>query len=200
MLAATYDPTSVAADAFSMDNMAQGTTKKYVTAAELTVLSNTSGTNTGDQTTVTGNAGTATKLATARTINGISFDGSANITIPTGSFTWAHMNADTTAVAGHGYMALGSTFTGTITLTLPTTASVGDTVRAICYANGTKFLKVGVPGASDQISFGTSSTTAGTSGYLQMNTVGDSVELVCLNTSSGNLWVVASSIGNITVA
>lgn len=32
------------------------------------------------QTTVSGNAGTATKLATARTINGTSFDGSANIT------------------------------------------------------------------------------------------------------------------------
>jgi len=43
--------------------------------------SNLSGTNTGDQTSVTGNAGTATKLATARTINGVSFDGTANITV-----------------------------------------------------------------------------------------------------------------------
>ena len=42
---------------------------------------NLSGTNTGDQTTITGNAGTATKLQTARTINGVSFDGSANITV-----------------------------------------------------------------------------------------------------------------------
>ena len=33
------------------------------------------------QTSVSGNAGTATKLATAITINGVSFDGSANITI-----------------------------------------------------------------------------------------------------------------------
>lgn len=41
-----------------------------------------SGTNTGDQTTVTGNAGTATVLQTARTINGVSFNGSANVTIP----------------------------------------------------------------------------------------------------------------------
>lgn len=40
-----------------------------------------SGTNTGDQTTVSGNAGTATILATARTINGISFNGSADINI-----------------------------------------------------------------------------------------------------------------------
>lgn len=38
-----------------------------------------SGTNTGDQTTVSGNAGTATALQTARTINGVSFDGTANV-------------------------------------------------------------------------------------------------------------------------
>lgn len=34
------------------------------------------------QTTVTGNAGTATKLQTARTIGGVSFDGTANINLP----------------------------------------------------------------------------------------------------------------------
>lgn len=47
--------------------------------------SSISGTNTGDQTNITGNAGTATALQTARTINGVSFDGTANITIPAGS-------------------------------------------------------------------------------------------------------------------
>ena len=47
-----------------------------------------SGTNTGDQTSVsgssgscTGNAATATALATARNINGVAFDGTANITV-----------------------------------------------------------------------------------------------------------------------
>ena len=39
------------------------TTNKFVTAAHITILGNTSGTNTGDQTTVSGNAGTATALA-----------------------------------------------------------------------------------------------------------------------------------------
>jgi hypothetical protein len=43
--------------------------------------SNLSGTNTGDQTTITGNAGSATVLQTARTIAGQSFNGSANIAI-----------------------------------------------------------------------------------------------------------------------
>ena len=40
-----------------------------------------SGTNTGDQTSVSGNAGTATALQTARTINGTAFDGTANILV-----------------------------------------------------------------------------------------------------------------------
>jgi hypothetical protein len=39
------------------------------------------GTNSGDQTSVSGNAGTATAFQTARTINGVSFDGTANITV-----------------------------------------------------------------------------------------------------------------------
>jgi hypothetical protein len=40
------------------------------------------GNNSGDQTSVTGNAGTATTLQSARTINGVSFNGSANIIVP----------------------------------------------------------------------------------------------------------------------
>lgn len=40
-----------------------------------------SGTNTGDQTNISGNAATATALQTARTINGTSFNGTANITV-----------------------------------------------------------------------------------------------------------------------
>ncbi len=40
-----------------------------------------SGTNTGDQSSVSGNAGTATALATARAINGTNFDGTAAINV-----------------------------------------------------------------------------------------------------------------------
>ncbi len=77
-----------------------------------------SGTNTGDQTSVTGNAGTATALATARNINGVAFDGTANITI-----------ADSTKVA-----KAGDTMSGTLNLafsgygiaqTEPATGSLG---------------------------------------------------------------------------
>jgi hypothetical protein len=69
----TYGPASFAAALGSDDN--------YVTDAEKTKLSNLSGTNTGDQTSVTGNAGTATALQTGRTIDGVTFDGTGNITV-----------------------------------------------------------------------------------------------------------------------
>lgn len=57
-------------------------TPTSVAATGTVTGSNLSGTNTGDQTSVTGNAGTATALQTARTINGVSFNGTANITVP----------------------------------------------------------------------------------------------------------------------
>lgn len=58
-----------------------------------------SGTNTGDQTSVSGNAGTATALQTARTINGTSFDGTGNITVTAaaGTLTGATLAAGVTA-------------------------------------------------------------------------------------------------------
>jgi len=59
-------------------NTGDETTATIKTKLGITTLS---GSNTGDQTTITGNAGSATVLATARTINGVSFDGSGNIVI-----------------------------------------------------------------------------------------------------------------------
>lgn len=62
---------------------ATGSTLTIQDGFTLTVSGNAtvSGTNTGDQTTVSGNAGTATALATARAINGVNFDGTAAITV-----------------------------------------------------------------------------------------------------------------------
>ena len=65
---------------------------------------------------ITGNAGTATKLETARTINGVAFDGSANITIGVGT-------SDTTAVklTGDQTIADVKTFTSSPIVPTPTT-------------------------------------------------------------------------------
>lgn len=55
----------------------------------VTGTSSISGANTGDQTSISGNAATATALQNARTIGGVSFNGTTNITVAsaTGGFT-----------------------------------------------------------------------------------------------------------------
>jgi hypothetical protein len=69
-----------------------------------------SGTNTGDQTTITGNAGTATALQTARTIGGTSFDGTANISISTVAATALTGTVDSGRLSGaySGVTGLGT--------------------------------------------------------------------------------------------
>lgn len=69
-----------------------------------------SGTNTGDQTSVTGNAGTATALQTARTINGVSFDGTANITVTAAAGTLTGTTLASGVTASSLTSAAGGTF------------------------------------------------------------------------------------------
>ena len=71
-----------------------------------------------------GNAATATKLATARTINGVSFDGTANISITTA------ISASTTSALGGVIVPLVATSgitnsSGTIGLATATTTQLG---------------------------------------------------------------------------
>lgn len=62
-------------------DLPDSTNKRYVTDAQLVVIGNTSGLNSGDQSTVSGNAGTATALQTSRNIDGQAFNGTADITV-----------------------------------------------------------------------------------------------------------------------
>ena len=78
----------MATDSFLGRDTAGTGAPEVLSVATAKTLLNLSGTNTGDQTTVSGNAGTATALATGRTIaitgdvtyTSPSFDGSANVT------------------------------------------------------------------------------------------------------------------------
>jgi len=93
----------------------------------------------------------------------------------------------------NGYIANNA---GQVVATLPTTAAVG-TVQAITGINNATGWKI-AQNASQQIFFGTSSTTSGTGGSLTSTNTRDSVFLVCV---VANLtWNVYDSIGNITIA
>lgn len=101
--------------------------------------SNLSGSNTGDQTSVTGNAGTATALQTARTIQGVSFNGTANINVINGTglvrasgTTLSYDNASyltTTANNGQAHSTISTSAvipftTWTTFYTMPATAGI----------------------------------------------------------------------------
>jgi len=72
------------------------------TTTATTFIGNLTGNVTGD---ASGNSGTATKLATARTIGGVSFDGSANINLPGVN---SDGNQDTTGNAATSTLAVSS--------------------------------------------------------------------------------------------
>lgn len=111
-----------------------------------------------------------------------------------GGLTWSVITADQSIVANNGYICNKA---GLLTLTLPASSSIGDMFR-VTGINTALGWKIG-QNASQQIYFGTSSTTAGTGGSLASSAIRDSVELVCVGSGSSSVWQVQSSIGNITV-
>ena len=105
--------------------------------------SNLSGSNTGDQSTITGNAGSATILQTARTIAGVSFNGSANISLNNNAITngagyTSNAGTVTSVTGGVGVDSTGGA-TPSITLDVNELAVGGTLVGTdhIIAANGT---------------------------------------------------------------
>ena len=89
------------------------------------------GTNSGDQTAVTGNAGTATALQTARAINGVNFDGTAAITVTAAAGTL------TGATLASNVLASSLTSVGTLAAVAITGGTInGATVGATTPATG----------------------------------------------------------------
>lgn len=172
------------------------TNKNFVTDAQAVIIGNTSGTNTGDQTTITGNAGSATVLQTARNIQGVSFNGSASIDIINGTgfvkatgTTISYDNSTyqplATNLTSIGALANGSGYlrnNGSGTFTYETPAGAGTvtntgnlTANSVVLGNGTTDTKV-VAGITTngtaQLVLGVNTTTLG-SVKMFGNTSGD---------------------------
>jgi hypothetical protein len=109
-------------------NLVIGTTASTAMAGNTTTISSTQAANivTNNakvsnivQTTVSGNAGSATKLLNARTIAGVSFNGTANIELDNANITngakYITSYVNTTYTAGTGLTLVGTEFRNTIT-------------------------------------------------------------------------------------
>jgi len=106
--------------------------------------------------------------------------------------TWNEVTGTTQAASVNaGYIANNAAL---VTITIPTTAAVGDVVRVTGKgAGGWKIAQ----NASEIIHFLGTDTTTGTGGSLASTGTYDGVEIVCVVANTE--WVVASSMGNITI-
>lgn len=103
---------------------------------------------------------------------------------------WINQDIDTVMIAGSGYV---TTSASRVTLTLPQTASFGDTIKVQGFgAGGWKIAQ----NAGQYIKWGNRTTTTGISGYLQSTDQNDSCTLICVSENLG--WEVQAPVGAIT--
>jgi microcystin-dependent protein len=186
------------------DDITDTATNRFTTDTDITRLANTSGTNTGDQTSVSGNAWTATALQNARTIGtltgdvttaGSSFDGTANNTNAT---TLATVNSN---VGSFGSATAAGTFTvnakwlvtaaGSTTIT-PAVGSITGLWTGVWTA-----LAINVGSAGAPVLFNWAGGTP--SSMTATNLTGTASGLTAGNvTTNANLTGVVTSVGNAT--
>lgn len=110
----------------------------------------------------------------------------------TGGFTWNEVTGTSgTIAADNGYITNNAS---QVTMTLPSTCSVGDYFRVV--GKGAGGWKV-AQNASQLIHFGNMDTTTGTGGSLESTNDYDCVELLCISANTD--FLVISAVGNITV-
>ena len=108
---------------------------------------------------ISGNAGTATTLQTARTIGGVSFNGSANINLP-GVNTAGNQNTTGSAASLTTARTInGVSFNGTANITLPTVNTSGDQTTIAGAKTFTGNVRVA--------SFGVNTAASGTAGEIR---------------------------------
>lgn len=109
-----------------------------------------------------------------------------------GGITWnEETGTSATMAVNNGYIANNA---GLVTLTLPTTAAVGDVVRVAGSGAGGWAV---AQNASEIIHFGSTDSTTGVGGSLASTVRYDAVELLCIVANTE--WSVISSLGNITI-
>ena len=125
--------------------------------------------------------------------NGDGTGGNPTIAVIGSGLAWVTTTANVANMSvSTGYFCISAG--GALTLGLPTTSVLGDTIRVSL--DGATSWQI-TQAAGQQIRLGNTTTTLGAGGSLTSTAQGDSVELVCR--VANTLWTVQDSMGNITV-
>lgn len=145
-----------------------------------------------------GATGAAPAVSTITAGAGISVVNGANsitISASTATVIWNNISASQALAVNQGYFVDATG--GAISLSLPATASVGDTIRVYKVDSSVNQVKI-TQGAGQSIQLGSSASTTGVAGYIESTAIGNTVELICQTANTG--FKVGSSMGNWTVA
>lgn len=136
------------------------------------------GSSSGAPAATTITAGTGISVTNAA--NSITIDGSG------GGYSWTEVTGTSQSMSvSNGYIANNVAL---VTLTLPVSSSVGDTV--ILQGKGAGGWRL-AQNAGQTINFGSTPTTTGVGGYLEFTNQFDSLELVCITANTD--WAVLSA-------
>jgi hypothetical protein len=144
---------------------------------------------------IIGSTGTNPSAATLTAGTGVTITnaaGTVTINASGGGVTWTDVTGTSQAMAvSNGYIADNASL---VTLTLPTTAAIGDTV--IIVGKGAGGWKVTYT-TGQQIQVGSTASTL-TTGNIASTNQWDGITLVCV--TANNIWAARAVQGNITVA
>ncbi len=184
VVGSTYGGTGVNNAGRTLTIAANSGTISFTSSVTLTVAAaaSVSGTNTGDQSSVSGNAGTATALQNVRTIWGQNFDGTANVT---GSLT-----AVGDITGGASSMTITAGTGNSRTLTLRSTTS-GGTATAFLTGNADQSSTFG----GNISGTGAWTLTGGAGNMTLVSGTGNSRTMIFQTTTSGGAATTALTLG-----
>lgn len=154
------------------------------------------GVNVGSVATVVTESGDKLGTATITGGAGITITPSANaiqISTSGGGFTWTDVTGTTQTLAvSNGYVSDNA---GTVTFTLPASASLGDCIKIVGKLGAWTIAQ----NANQQICVGNTNSTVGVGGSVSSTNLGDCITLRCITAGASTVWRAESTMGNLTI-
>jgi hypothetical protein len=144
-----------------------------------------------------GSTGLDPVAATLSAGTGISIsNGAGTVTINSSGagFTWNDVTGTSATLAvNNGYVANNA---GLVTLTLPATAVLGDTIKIQGKGAGGWSI---AQNANQAIHVGNVVSTTGVAGSVASSNLWDAIEIVCVTAGASTIWATSHAVGNLTI-